>query len=84
MNNTGTKKVKVLTGKVTSVGMQKTVTVVVEHLFRHPLYKKAVKRHQKFAVHNEITGIVVGDKVHIRETKPISRRKHFIVVSKAG
>ena len=71
-------------GKVTSIGMQKTVTVVVEHLFRHPLYKKAVRRHRKFAVHNEIAGIGVGDTVKIRETKPISRRKHYIVVSKAG
>lgn len=71
-------------GKVTSIGMQKTITVTVMHLFRHPLYKKAVKRYRKFAVHNEIAGISVGDKVQIRETKPISRRKHFIVVSKAG
>lgn len=71
-------------GKVTSIGMQKTVTVVVEHSHRHPLYKKAVKRHRKFAVHNEIAGIGVGDTVQIRETKPISRRKHFIVVAKAG
>lgn len=71
-------------GKVTSIGMQKTVTVVVEHLFRHPLYKKAVKRHRKFAVHNDIAGISVGDTVLIRETKPVSRRKHFVVVSKAG
>lgn len=71
-------------GIVTSVGMQKTVTVEVEHIFRHPLYKKAVKRHRKFAVHNDIAGIVVGDKVQIRETKPMSRRKHFIVVAKAG
>ncbi len=71
-------------GKVTSTAGKKTVTVVVEHLFRHPLYKKAVKRHRKFAVHNEIAGIAVGDKVQIRETKPMSRRKHFIVVAKAG
>jgi small subunit ribosomal protein S17 len=77
MNNTQT-------GKVTSTGMQKTVTVVVEHSFRHPLYKKAVRRHRKFAVHNEIAGIKVGDKVQIRETKPMSRRKHYIVVAKAG
>jgi len=77
MNNT-------ITGTVTSVGMQKTITVVVEHIFRHPLYKKAVKRHQKFAVHNEIDGVSVGDKVQIRESKPISRRKHYIVVAKAG
>lgn len=71
-------------GKVTSTAGQKTVTVVVEHTFRHPLYQKAVRRHQKFAVHNEISGIAVGDTVKIRETKPISRRKHFIVVAKAG
>jgi small subunit ribosomal protein S17 len=77
MNNT-------IAGKVTSIGMQKTVTVVVEHEFRHPLYRKAVKRHRKFAVHNEIAGIAVGDKVHIRGSKPISRRKHFVVVAKAG
>lgn len=77
MNNT-------LSGKVTSIGMQKTVTVVVEHIFRHPLYKKAVKRHKKFAVHNEIAGIAVGDTVAIRETRPVSRRKHYVVVSKVG
>ncbi len=69
-------------GIVTSIGMQKTITVEVEHIFRHPLYKKAVKRHRKFAVHNEIPGIAVGDTVFVRETKPVSRRKHFIVVSK--
>ncbi len=71
-------------GIVTSVGMQKTITVEVVHLFRHPLYKKAVKRHRKFAVHNEIAGIAVGDKVEIRESKPMSKRKHFIVVAKVG
>jgi small subunit ribosomal protein S17 len=69
-------------GKVTSTAGQKTVTVLVEHLFRHPLYKKAVVRRRKFAVHNEIAGIAVGDKVQIRETKPMSRRKHYIVTSK--
>ena len=71
-------------GKVTSIGMQKTVTVEVEHEFRHPLYRKAVKRHRKFAVHNEIAGLAVVDKVQIRETKLVSRRKHFVVVAKAG
>ncbi len=69
-------------GKVTSTAGQKTVTVEVEHEFRHPLYRKAVKRHRKFAVHNEIAEIAVGDKVQIKETKPMSKRKHFIVVKK--
>jgi small subunit ribosomal protein S17 len=74
----------VVDGKVTSVGMQKTVTVLVEHSYRHPLYRKAVKRHQKFAVHNEVAGVVLGDKVQIKETKPMSKRVHFMVLKKVA
>ncbi len=75
-------KQKLVAGKVISTKMQKTIIVEVIHQFRHPLYKKAVNRMQKFAVHNEIEGIVVGDLVQIKETKPISKNKHFIVVAK--
>ena len=72
----------VLTGKVVSMGSAKTVIVAVVHQFRHPLYKKAVNRTTKFAVHNENTVLVVGDKVQITETKPMSRTKHFKIVAK--
>lgn len=84
MNKTQDTKEKTVSGIVVSVGMQKTVIVKVEHLFRHPLYRKTVKRHRRFAVHNEVEGIAVGDKVKIREVKPVSKRKHFIVISKVG
>lgn len=65
-------------GKVISIG-QKTVIVEVSHDFRHPLYKKAVTRTKKMAVHNENANVKVGDTVTIVETRPISRRKHFKV-----
>lgn len=70
---------KTITGVVVSVA-PKTVIVEVTHAFRHPLYKKAVNRMKKFAVHNEKDGITVGDKVQIVETKPISKNKHYKIV----
>ena len=82
MNNTTTKKKILLTGKVVSAATPKTVIVEVIHQFRHPLYKKAVNRMTRFAVHNENTELVVGDKVQIAQTKPMSRTKHFIVIAK--
>lgn len=84
MNKTeGTNK-KFLIGKVVSMASAKTVIVEVTHQFRHPLYKKAVNRMKRFAVHNENTELVVGDEVKIQETRPISRHKHFKVVGKLG
>ncbi len=73
-----------LIGKVLSIKMAKTVIVEIIHEYRHPIYKKAVKRMKHYAVHNELEGIAVGDKVVIAETRPVSRRKHFIVVSRMG
>jgi small subunit ribosomal protein S17 len=67
-------------GKVESVKNTKTVIVSVMHEFRHPLYKKAVKRHRRFAVHNESKTLAVGDTVTIVETRPISKSKHYKIV----
>lgn len=64
------------------MGTAKTVIVSVMHEFRHPLYKKATKRMQRYAVHNEKTALSVGDTVKIAETKPISKTKHFKIVEK--
>ncbi len=71
---------KVFTGVVVSTKMQKTVVVKVERKFRHPLYKKVVKKHKKFKAHNEKFNIKEGDIVKIRETRPLSKTKHFEVV----
>ncbi len=73
MNNT-------IDGKVVSVKNAKTVIVSVMHEFRDPLYKKAVKRMKRFAVHNEGKTPAVGDMVKIVETKPISKTKHYKIV----
>lgn len=69
---------KLLTGIVKSNKMQKTLVVQVSHLWKHPLYKKRVKRTKRYLVHDE-KGAQVGDIVTIGETKPISRHKRWVV-----
>lgn len=74
---------KILTGKVVSTKMQKTVIVEIERKMRHPLYKKVITKHKKYKAHYEDEApLMTGDIVSIRETKPISKDKKFIVVSK--
>ena len=75
---------RILQGVVTSDKMDKTVTVQVERRFKHPLYKKFIKRTKKYAAHDENNACKVGDTVQIRETRPISRRKTWEVISEAG
>lgn len=76
------KQAKQFTGKVVSVGGTKTVIVAVDHFVQHPLYRKATRRTHRFAAHNEKTALVVGDRVRIAESKPISKKKRFIVMEK--
>ncbi len=73
---------KTLTGFVVSMNSANTVGVRVERKYRHPLYRKVVKSHKKYLSHCEIDGIQIGDEVMIRSTRPISKLKHFEVVSK--
>jgi small subunit ribosomal protein S17 len=56
---------------------EKTVTVSVEALVRHPMYKKRVRRSKKFIVHDERNEAHVGDTVRIIETRPLSKRKRW-------
>lgn len=71
-----------LVGRVVSTKMAKTVIVEVVRTRAHPLYKKAVRRSRRFAAHNELEGVSVGDTVRIAETKPMSKTKHFMVAEK--
>uniref|UniRef100_A0A831UAM7 Small ribosomal subunit protein uS17 n=1 Tax=Thermus islandicus TaxID=540988 RepID=A0A831UAM7_9DEIN len=71
---------KVLTGVVVSDKMQKTVTVLVERQFPHPLYGKVIKRSKKYLAHDPEERYKVGDVVEIVESRPISRRKRFRVL----
>ena len=67
-----------LEGVVISDKMEKTVVVQVTRTFRHPLYKKVVKKHKKFKAHDEL-GARIGDTVRIVESRPISKTKHWVV-----
>lgn len=69
-------------GTVVSTKMNKTVTVLVERKFRHPIYKKVVRRHKKYLADNQKLTLKEGERVEIKETRPISKNKHFIVLRK--
>lgn len=73
----GTRKSQV--GVVTSTAMQKTVTVAVDRLVQHALYKKTMRLTSKFLVHDEENVCKVGDRVRIVETRPLSARKRWRV-----
>lgn len=66
-------------GMVQSDKMTKTVTVRVDRVVKHPMYRKYVKRRKKFMAHDEL-GAKIGDKVRIIETRPLSAKKRWRVV----
>jgi small subunit ribosomal protein S17 len=68
-----------LIGVVVSDKMQKTITVKVERLVKHPLYQKYIKRRVQFAAHDEEDACKIGDKVLITETRPLSKTKRWRV-----
>ena len=68
-----------ITGVVVSDKMHKSVVVAVERQVRDPLYGKTQRRTSKFLAHNEANDAKVGDRVAIVETRPLSRRKRWVV-----
>ncbi len=74
----GNRKVKI--GTVTSDKMEKTVTVSVETVKQHPLYKKTIKTSKKYKAHDENNEAKKGDIVRIMETRPISKDKRWRLV----
>jgi small subunit ribosomal protein S17 len=73
-------KGKILKGTVVAVKMQDTCTVAVERFVMHPKYKKFMRRTKKFLVHDKGNTAKVGETVEIKETRPLSKRKHFELV----
>lgn len=67
------------TGVVISDKMDKTVVVQVDRLVKHSTYKKYVRRRAKYTVHDESNACKVGDRVVIRETRPLSKTKRWRV-----
>ena len=72
---------RVLSGVVSSSNSKKTVVVKVERTFKHPIYKKYIKRSKKYHAHDESNNLNIGDKVIIEETKPISKLKCWKVLN---
>jgi small subunit ribosomal protein S17 len=70
---------KALVGVVVSDKMKDTVTVLVNRYVKHPKYKKYVLRSKKYLAHNPGNTAKLGERVTIRSSRPISKRKHFIV-----
>ena len=71
---------KILTGIVVSDKPNKTVTVLVERKFSHPVLKKVIKVRKKYNAHDENNKFKTGDKVSIIESKPFSKNKKFQVM----
>ncbi|HVC48607.1 MAG TPA: 30S ribosomal protein S17 [Burkholderiales bacterium] len=68
-----------LTGRVVSDKMDKTVTVLVEHKVKHPLYGKVIRRSKKYHVHDAKNEFHEGDIVEIVETRPVAKTKAWAV-----
>jgi small subunit ribosomal protein S17 len=75
------KVIRTLVGRVVSDARDKTVAVLIERRVKHPLYGKIVKRFKKYHAHDESNQFKIGDIVMIKESKPISKTKSWVVDS---
>ena len=75
---------RVLQGEVVSDKMDKTVVVQVDRRVRHPLYKKFIKKSKKYSAHDADNACKVGDKVRIRECRPLSKTKRWEVLAEGA
>jgi len=71
---------KILSGVVVSDKPDKTITVIVERKYQHPIFKKVIKTKKKYSVHDKDNKYKNGDKVSIIECKPYSKTKKFEVL----
>jgi len=78
---------RTLIGVVVSHKMMKTIVVLVERSVAHPLYKKVINRKHKIHVHDNNNDATTGDRVKIKETRPLSKTKSWVldeIIEKAG
>lgn len=74
---------KIFTGKVKSVKMQKTAVVVVNRVIKHPIYKKRIRRAKSYLVHDEF-GVKVGQNVKFVASRPYSKLKKWKIIEIIG
>ena len=73
-------KIKIITAKVLKTAMDKSAVVSVERLVKHPVNGKFIKRSTKYHVHDENNKCVVGELIKIRQCRPISKTKTWMLV----
>ena len=77
-------KVKIITAKVLKTAMNKSAVVSVERLVKHPVNGKFIKRSTKYHVHDESNKCVVGELIKIKQCRPISKTKTWVLVEEQG
>lgn len=80
-NQAAESRQRTLTGRVVSSGMNKTASVAVERLVKHPVYGKFIRRTTKLLAHDENNEAQIGDTVEIAECRPLSKRKSWRIVN---
>ena len=75
---------RILSGTVISSRANKTVVVKVDRRVQHKLYKKIINRTKKYHAHDENNAYKIGDKINIRETRPISKLKSWVVMNNSS
>ncbi|QCI25133.1 30S ribosomal protein S17 [Buchnera aphidicola (Rhopalosiphum padi)] len=73
-------KISTLQGRVTSNKMNKSAVVAIERFVKHPIYGKFVKKTTKLHIHDEKNECSLGDLIEIRESRPISKTKSWVLV----
>ena len=81
MTDTQNSTASILSGKVVSDKMDKSITVMIERRVKHPLYGKYIKRSTKVHAHDENNECNIGDTVTIQETRPLSKTKSWKLLS---
>ncbi len=71
---------RTLVGKVVSDKMQKTIVVMIERTVKHPKYGKIMRRRTKLHAHDENQVCKIGNTVKIRESRPLSKMKSWVLV----
>ena len=74
-------KIRTVQGRVISDKMDKSIVVAIERMVKHPIYGKYIKRTTKLHVHDENNECGVGDTVTIRECRPLSKKKSWMLVN---
>ena len=73
-------KTKIISAKVLKTAMNKSAVVSVERLVKHPVNGKFIKRSTKYHIHDENNKCVVGDVIKIKQSRPISKTKTWVLV----